>query len=275
MNQLVLADQTPLSGRIPMIVARGLTLWRSPAGLQAGTNARAHWALPIALGRCGGRTFDLDVPVGAFVVVLGESGSGKSALVRMLSGLERSNGKLSVGGVRVDELGDSELADFRGRSVSVVLPEGNLLPRLTLQQNLELPLLLSKLSRSERRERAASALEMIGLGNAGKRYPNQVQAGDVQRAAIARALLNGANLIVLDEPCRGLQGLQQTRVLDLLSQLNAVFRKTIVLATRDESASQRASHIERLPSARRIPPLRMVCSHARQSPSTKPEALSA
>jgi len=217
MNQLVFANQTIVSGRTPLIAARGMP------------------------------SFDLDVPAGAFVGLVGPSGSGKSALLRLLAGLDRpSAGHLTVGGVCLNELDESERQSFRANAVSIVFPSQNLLPTLTLQQNLELPLLLSPLRSSERRQRARSALEMVGLGPRGARYPRELPPVDQQRAAIARSLLNGANLILADEPCQLISPSDHGRVLDLLSQLNSVFRKTIVLATRDESVVARTSLLHRL-----------------------------
>jgi putative ABC transport system ATP-binding protein len=230
MNQLVFASQITASGRTALIVARDL-----------GRRSRAcdsHWTL---------RGLDLEVPAGAFVGLVGPPGSGKSALIRLLAGLERpSTGRLTVCGTCLNELDETESSRFRATALSVVFPSQNLLSNLTLCENLELPLLLTSLRRTERRERAESALELVGLGSRRARYPHELPPVDQQRAAIARSLLNGANLIVADEPCRLLAPHEHNRVLDLLSQLNSVFRKTIVLATRDESVSGRLSLLHRL-----------------------------
>ena len=226
MNQLVFAPQLTLPASAPMVVARRLSA----------DDARS--------GRPPLRNLDLVVPTGAFFVALG---GASSTLVRLLSGLERpARGGLSVGGVALESLTECEALAYRRFGVNVVLPSHNLLPDLTLQQNLEVPLLLTQLSRRERAERARSALELVGLGRLSNRRADQVTAGAAQRAAIARTLLSGANLIVLHEPCAHVEAQERALVLDLLSQLNRVFQKTIVLASEDPDAADRASQVEEL-----------------------------
>lgn len=225
MNHLVLAPQLVPSGT-PMISARRLV---------ARSRVPAHAPL---------RGVHLDVKPGAFLLVLGQGGS---TFVRLLAGLERpERGLLSVDGVALERLNECEALAYRRHAVNVVLSGNNLLPDLTLTQNLELSLLLTHLPRQERRDRARSALEFVGLGAEANRRVDRVSRGAAQRAAIARTLLTGANLLVLDEPCAGAEPGERGLVLDLLTQLNRVFRKTIVLASEDRTLVERASQLEEL-----------------------------
>ncbi|MGC4094014.1 MAG: ATP-binding cassette domain-containing protein [Polyangiaceae bacterium] len=158
---------------------------------------------------------DLEIPGGSYWALCGPAGSGKSGYVRLLSGLDAAGrGELYVDGTELGGLAESERAAFRARAVSVVFPSGNLVAELTLEENLELPLLLAPVPRSERRQRAESALEMVGLYKLRHRKPAQVSLLDTQRAAFARGLLSGANLILADEPCRDLAPTDAGRLLD-------------------------------------------------------------
>lgn len=231
MNHLVLAPQLAPSGGALMIVARRLV------------------AQSLHPGRVRLGAIDLEVRTGAFVLVLGQAGP---TLVRLLAGLERpERGALRVGDVPLETLSDSEALAYRRRGVNLVLSSDNLLPDLTLQQNLELSLLLTDLPRRERHERARSALEFVGLGPYSARRADRVSMGAAQRAAIARTLLTGANLLVLDEPCAHVEAAERVLVLDLLTQLNRVFRKTIVFASREQAIVDRASQVEVLPAPSR------------------------
>lgn len=228
MNQLIFAPQLTMPASAPMVVARRLTADGAP-------------------GQASLRNLNLVVPSGAFFVALGAAGA---TLVRLLSGRERpQRGALSVGGVALESLAECEALAYRRFSVNVVLSSHNLLPDLTLHQNLEVSLLVTQLSRRERSDRARSALELVGLGAHSSRLASEVTVGAAQRAAIARTLLTGANLIVLQEPCAHVELEERGPVLDLLSQLNRVFQKTIVLASEDRTLAERASQVEELPAA--------------------------
>lgn len=228
MNELVLARQLTPPADAPWIVGRRIS------------NAHPARVVPTVVD------LNLDVQSGAFAVLLG---AAKTGVVRLLAALERPrSGELSVGGVPLTELDECGALAYRRTQVNVVWAAHDLLPRLTLQENLELPLLLSDVATRERRDRARSALELVGLGGFAKRRPSEVSRGTAQRASIARALVNGAHLILLDEPCAELDARERRAVLDLLTQLNQLFRKTIVIGTLDPSLAPPGSQLLRLAS---------------------------
>jgi putative ABC transport system ATP-binding protein len=171
---------------------------------------------------------------GHFVALMGPSGSGKSTLLNILAGLDRpSAGEVIVAGERLNELSEDELADFRARHVGFVFQFFNLIPVLTAAGNVELPLLLTKLSRAERRRRAATALRVVGLEDRADHVPGQLSGGEQQRVAIARAIVGDPEIVVADEPTGDLDAKNAVEILSLLRDLAREFGKTVVMVTHD------------------------------------------
>lgn len=188
----------------------------------------------------------LEAPEGAFVALMGPSGSGKTTLLNLIAGIDRPDrGAIRVGGLNIADLSESDLARWRSRHVGYIFQSYNLLPVLTAFENVELPLLLTGLSRKERREHVMAALSLVGLEDRMQHYPRQLSGGQEQRVAIARALVTDPTLLVADEPTGDLDRDSATSVLDLLSALNADFGKTILMATHDPRAAERAHTIRR------------------------------
>jgi putative ABC transport system ATP-binding protein len=187
----------------------------------------------------------LQVPEGEFVALMGPSGSGKTTLLNLVAGIDRpTSGKVVVAGTDVGALSESALAKWRSRNVGFIFQFYNLIPVLTAVENVELPLLLTKLSKSQRRERAMTALRVVGLADRSKHYPRQLSGGQEQRVAIARAIVTDPAVLVADEPTGDLDARSAEEILNLLQTLNAEFKKTIVMVTHDPRAAERA-HIER------------------------------
>jgi putative ABC transport system ATP-binding protein len=190
---------------------------------------------------------NLDVPRGSFEALMGPSGSGKSTLLNLMAGLDRPTaGTIEIGGKRIDSMGDTDLARWRANSVGFVFQSYNLMPVLTAVENVELPLLLTKVAGSERRKRAETALRVVGLEDRKAHYPRQLSGGQEQRVAIARAIVNDPTLLVADEPTGDLDRQSADDILALLEKLNKELGKTIVMVTHDPSAADRASIIRRL-----------------------------
>jgi putative ABC transport system ATP-binding protein len=186
----------------------------------------------------------LDIPEGSFTALMGPSGSGKSTLLNLLAGLDKpTSGTITVGGSNVGAMTAAQLAKWRSRHVGFVFQSFNLLPVLTAYQNVELPLLLTGLSRRERDERVKLALDVVGLGDRMDHYPRQLSGGQEQRTAIARAIVADPTLILLDEPTGQLDAKSSQEVLALLGRLNDEFKKTIVIVTHDAHAAERAKTI--------------------------------
>ncbi|MFC3146144.1 ABC transporter ATP-binding protein [Piscinibacterium candidicorallinum] len=184
---------------------------------------------------------NLDVMPGEFVSLMGPSGSGKSTLLNLIAGIDKpSGGSIEVDGVDIARLSEGELADWRAAHVGFIFQFYNLMPVLTAYENVELPLLLTSLSRSERREHVSAALEMVQLADRMDHYPNELSGGQQQRVAIARALVTDPTLIVADEPTGDLDRTTGAEVLNLLEQLNTELGKTIVMVTHDPKAAARA-----------------------------------
>jgi putative ABC transport system ATP-binding protein len=184
---------------------------------------------------------NLDVMPGEFVSLMGPSGSGKSTLLNLIAGIDKpSGGSIEVDGVDIARLSEGELADWRAAHVGFIFQFYNLMPVLTAYENVELPLLLTGLSRSERREHVSAALEMVQLADRMDHYPNELSGGQQQRVAIARALVTDPTLIVADEPTGDLDRITGAEVLNLLEQLNTELGKTIVMVTHDPKAAARA-----------------------------------
>ena len=186
---------------------------------------------------------DLDIREGDFLALMGPSGSRKSTLLNLIGGLDRpSSGTLEVAGQRVDSMGDGALARWRANNVGFVFQMYNLLPVLSAERNVELPLLLTRLSRSERRKRVEAALSLVGLQDRAKHRPRELSGGQEQRVGIARAIVSDPTLLLCDEPTGDLDRKSGDEVLNLLQALNQRHGKTIVMVTHDPHAAARASH---------------------------------
>jgi putative ABC transport system ATP-binding protein len=186
---------------------------------------------------------DLDVDQGDFVALMGPSGSGKTTLLNLIGGLDRpTGGSIAVGGQRIDQLGAGPLAKWRAAKVGFVFQLYNLMPMLSAQRNVELPLLLTKLSGGERRKRAAIALQLVGLADRAAHKPAELSGGQQQRVSIARAIVSDPALLVCDEPTGDLDRAAAEEVLALLRVLNRDHGKTIVMVTHDPKAAEYANH---------------------------------
>jgi len=192
---------------------------------------------------------NLDIPKGDFLALMGPSGSGKTTLLNLMGGLDTpTGGSVEVDGVRINELSGSKLSRWRSQHIGFVFQLYNLLPVLTAERNVELPLLLTSLSKSERRKRAAIALKIVGLADRAKHYPRQLSGGQEQRVGIARAIVTDPTLLLCDEPTGDLDRKAGDEILDLLQTLNREHGKTIVMVTHDPHAADRATrtlHLEK------------------------------
>jgi putative ABC transport system ATP-binding protein len=192
---------------------------------------------------------NLDIPEGEFVALMGPSGSGKTTLLNLIGGLDTpTSGRLEVAGVDIGALGGSRLSRWRAQNIGFVFQLYNLLPVLTAEKNVELPLLLTKLSKAERLKRVGIALKVVGLAERAKHYPRQLSGGQEQRVGIARAIVTDPTLLLCDEPTGDLDRKAGDEILDLLQALNREHRKTIVMVTHDPHAAERASrtlHLEK------------------------------
>jgi putative ABC transport system ATP-binding protein len=191
----------------------------------------------------------LQVEEGDFAALMGPSGSGKSTLLNLIAGIDKpTSGDVVVAGTNVAQLGETELASFRSHNVGFIFQFYNLIPVLTASENVELPLLLTHLSKAERRQRAATALKIVSLADRADHYPRQLSGGQEQRVAIARAIVTDPKVLVADEPTGDLDSKSATEILDLMGTLNREFRKTIVMVTHDPRAAERAHtqhHLEK------------------------------
>ena len=187
----------------------------------------------------------LEVQAGEFLALMGPSGSGKTTLLNLIAGIDRAtSGKLVVAGTDLAPLSEGELAKWRSRSVGFIFQFYNLIPVLNAVENVELPLLLSHLSKKERRERALTALRIVGLADRSKHYPRQLSGGQEQRVAIARAIVTDPAVLVADEPTGDLDSKSAEEILALMETFNSEFGKTIVMVTHDPRAAARA-HVQR------------------------------
>lgn len=185
---------------------------------------------------------NLEVPKGDFLALMGPSGSGKSTLLNLIGGLDRATGgSVEIGGDRIDQMSDRQLAAWRARHVGLVFQFYNLLPVLTAERNVELPLLLTPLSKAERRKHVETALKVVGLTNRSRHYPRQLSGGEQQRTGIARAIVTDPTLLLCDEPTGDLDRKAGDEILSLLQALNREQGKTIVMVTHDPHASARAT----------------------------------
>jgi putative ABC transport system ATP-binding protein len=190
---------------------------------------------------------DLDIPEGEFLALMGPSGSGKSTLLNLIAGIDRpDSGSLRVGGVEIGALAEAGLAAWRARHVGFIFQFYNLIPVLTAFENVELPLLLTPLSRQQRREHVQLALRLVNLEDRQRHYPSQLSGGQQQRVAIARALITDPTILVADEPTGDLDRDSAGEVLRLMERLNREFGKTIVMVTHDPRAAEKAHVVRHL-----------------------------
>jgi putative ABC transport system ATP-binding protein len=193
----------------------------------------------------------LSVKKGAYEAFMGPSGSGKSTLLNLIAGIDRaSQGTVRVAGRELTQLGDGELAQFRSSTMGFIFQQYNLIPVLTALENVELPLLLTKLSGSERKKRAQTALRVVGLEDRMTHFPRQLSGGQEQRVAIARAIVNDPQIIVADEPTGDLDRKSADEILKLLGKLNTELGKTILMVTHDPLAAERATVVHKLDKGR-------------------------
>ncbi len=193
----------------------------------------------------------LEVPEGEFLALMGPSGSGKTTLLNLIGGLDTpSAGEIVVGRSSLGTLSSASLASWRAGHVGFIFQFYNLLPVLSAEANVELPLLLTRLGRSDRRQRVATALEIVGLSDRAKHYPRQLSGGQEQRVGIARALVTDPTLLLCDEPTGDLDRVSAEEILDLLEELSREHGKTIIMVTHDPAAAARASRVLHLDKGR-------------------------
>ena len=186
----------------------------------------------------------LDVEEGEFLVLMGPSGSGKTTLLNLITGIDRpTSGELVVSGTDIARLNESALAKWRSASIGFVFQFYNLIPVLTAFENVELPLLLTKLSKAERKKHVESVLDIVGLGDRIHHYPKQLSGGQEQRVAIARAIVTDPVILVADEPTGDLDRTSAEEILTLMERLNKEFKKTILMVTHDPHAAERATRL--------------------------------
>jgi putative ABC transport system ATP-binding protein len=185
----------------------------------------------------------LDVPRGDFLALMGPSGSGKTTLLNLIAGIDRpTSGRVVVDDKEISRFTETALASWRARHVGFIFQLYNLIPVLNAFENVELPLLLTKLNKKERRQHVETALQIVGLGDRMFHYPRQLSGGQEQRVSIARAIVTDPTLLVADEPTGDLDAVNAQETLDLLQRLNKEFQKTIVMVTHDPKAAQHAQH---------------------------------
>ncbi len=212
----------------PLVVIRGLTKFY----------VRGDQIIPVLVD------INLDVGEGDYVALMGPSGSGKSTLLNLIAGIDKpSGGEIRVGGVDIALLSESELAAWRAANVGFIFQFYNLMPVLSAFDNVELPLLLTRLSRRERRERVATAISLVGLTDRMDHYPNELSGGQQQRVAIARAIITDPTIIVADEPTGDLDRTTAEEILGLLDRLNRELGKTVIMVTHDPKAAEKAHRL--------------------------------
>jgi putative ABC transport system ATP-binding protein len=193
------------------------------------------------------RNISLNVAEGEFIAFMGPSGSGKTTLLNLIAGIDRpSEGRILIAGVDVTELTETELAAWRSRNVGFIFQFYNLIPVLTAVENVELPLILTPLSKKQRRTHAETALEVVGLTDRMHHYPRQLSGGQEQRVAIARAIATDPAILVADEPTGDLDKVSAEEVLHLMDRLNRELNKTILMVTHDPRAAERARSVRHL-----------------------------
>lgn len=193
------------------------------------------------------RNISFDIPEGEFLALMGPSGSGKTTLLNLLAGIDKASaGSIVVAGDDISRLDDRAMARWRHENIGFIFQFYNLIPVLTAYENVELPLLLTRLTKAERRRQVETALTIVGLGDRMKHYPNQLSGGQEQRVAIARALVTDPNVILADEPTGDLDKQSAEDIMNLLSELNREYKKTIIMVTHDPRAAEHAHLIRRL-----------------------------
>lgn len=193
------------------------------------------------------RDINLSIPEGEFQALMGPSGSGKTTLLNLIAGIDRpSHGSVLVGGQDISSMSEASLARWRSGHIGFVFQFYNLMPVLNAFENVELPLLLTRLTKSERKRQVETVLEIVGLADRLKHYPSQLSGGQEQRVAIARALVTDPDIILADEPTGDLDKASAEATMELLSQLNRDFKKTIIMVTHDPRAADKAHVIRQL-----------------------------
>jgi putative ABC transport system ATP-binding protein len=193
------------------------------------------------------RDISFSIGSGDFLALMGPSGSGKSTLLNLIAGIDKpDSGTLRVGGVDITSLDESALADWRAQHVGFIFQFYNLMPVLTAFENVELPLLLTKLTARERREHVDAALGMVGLADRAEHYPSELSGGQQQRVAIARAIITDPTILVADEPTGDLDRVSAEEILTLIDRLNAELGKTVIMVTHDPFAANRARSVTHL-----------------------------
>lgn len=191
----------------------------------------------------------LDINEGEFLALMGPSGSGKSTLLNLLAGIDKlDSGTITIGGIEITQLTETELAAWRAINVGFIFQFYNLIPVLTAYENVELPLLLTTLTRANRREHVEMALRVVGLADRMDHYPGQLSGGQQQRVAIARAVVTDPTILVADEPTGDLDRVSAAEILELMGRLNQELGKTIIMVTHDPRAAERARiilHLEK------------------------------
>ena len=189
----------------------------------------------------------LDIPDGDFAGLMGPSGSGKTTLLNLIGGIDSpTSGDILIGGTNISQLRGAQLSRWRSRNIGFIFQLYNLIPVLTALQNVELPLLLLKMSGKERKRRAETALQLVGLGDRMSHFPRQLSGGQEQRVAIARAVVSDPAILLADEPTGDLDRKSGEEILQLLQRLNQEFKKTIVMVTHDPHAAERATRVHQL-----------------------------
>lgn len=199
---------------------------------------RSDIKIPVLMG------INLELDAGGFLALMGPSGSGKTTLLNLVAGLDRpTSGSVTVVGEHLDRMSEGALARWRSRHIGFIFQLYNLIPVLTAFENVELPLLLTHLSKRERHEHVTAALDLVGLSDRTKHYPRQLSGGQEQRVSIARSIVTDPTLLVADEPTGDLDAKSAGEVLELMQRLNQEFHKTIIMVTHDPHAAQRASSV--------------------------------
>ena len=220
-------DRFDLGGGEPIIILRDI--------------AKSYWREELEIPVLQG--IDLEIPAGSYIALMGPSGSGKTTLLNLIAGIDRpSGGSLEVCGHELNALDDDQLAAWRNAHVGFIFQNYNLVPVLNAFENVELPLLVSRAGRAERRERVLEALALVNLTDRMFNYPRQLSGGQEQRVAIARAIVTNPDLLVADEPTGALDAKNAEEVLALLGRLNTELGKTIVIVTHDPKAAHHARH---------------------------------
>ena len=215
----------------PMVVIRDLNK----------SYIRGNQVIPVL------QDISLDIASGEFLALMGPSGSGKSTLLNLIAGIDKADsGTIIIGGIDITALSETELAQWRGVNVGFIFQFYNLMPVLTAFENVELPLLLTGLSRAERQEHVAMALNVVNLSDRRDHYPSELSGGQQQRVAIARALVTDPTILVADEPTGDLDRVSAEDVLGLMGRLNREFGKTIIMVTHDPRAAEKARIIRHL-----------------------------